>query len=114
MGKEAFLQAIADNWPQHVIAPGASPGCKECFSWLDDCADPSESDMDSANEGGFSWCACDSCGSSLGGNRYPAHAIHKEAFGPDAKRPNDVTHISICADCLRYHANGDIPEDWES
>ena len=65
------------------------------------------------DEGSFSWSECDSCSSHLGGDRFSAHAIHKEAFGPDAKRPDDVHHISICVDCLMFHANGEEPEVWE-
>lgn len=97
-----FTDAISANWPDYVIAPGAAPG-KAC------CGGSHEEDED---EGGFSWGPCESCGSTLGGNRYPAHAIHREAFGPGAKRPDDVHHIEICTDCLIWHANGDEPEDW--
>lgn len=110
-----FENAIATMWPNHVIAPSAAPGCVECFPWLEDCSEDAltESDLDMANEGSFSWSDCDGCGSPLGGTRYNAHAIHREAFGPNAKRPNDVTHINICEDCLCFHANGDIPKNWE-
>ncbi len=132
-----FTDAIERNWPDHTIAPGASPGCSDCFPWLeraadlehafdcesesDDCEcfdvstvdEPSEHDMDMANEGSFSWDDCDSCGSTFGGDRYAAHAIHHDAFGPNARRPNDVHHISICSDCLFFHANGDEPDDWQ-
>jgi hypothetical protein len=62
-----------------------------------------------ADEGHFSWHSCDSCGSALGGDRHTAHAFQT------GQNPADDTihHIAICADCLFYHANGDIPEDWE-
>ena len=60
------------------------------------------------DEGGFSWRACDSCGSHLGGNRYDAHALR----GSNATGDWECEHIAICEDCLCYHANGDIPEHW--
>ena len=43
-------------------------------------------------EGEFSWSACDSCGSTLGGDRYAAHFID-----PDG----NVCHENICIDCVR-------------
>ena len=74
-----FTDAIKFNWPYHIIAPG---------EW----------------EGSFSWSACGSCGSSLGGYRFEAHA-----FEPT---PNSVVYdIKICVDCLMFHANGDEPEE---
>ena len=75
-----------------------------------------DEDMESWDEGSFVHgvhCPCDSCGSTFGGDRYKAHAIHHEAFGPNAKRPDDVHHIDICVDCLMFHANGDEPEQWQ-
>jgi hypothetical protein len=56
------------------------------------------------DEGGFSWSSCDSCGSSLGGDRYVAHGV-------DANK--DIIHMDICVDCLMFFANGDVPEEWE-
>ena len=55
-------------------------------------------------EGSFSWHSCDICGSSLGGDRFPAHAV--DANG-------DIEHFDICTDCLLYLANGEEPETWE-
>ena len=55
------------------------------------------------DEGGFSWHPCEACGSSLGGNRYTAHAIDENG---------DLVHFSVCEDCLCYIANGDEPENW--
>ena len=107
-----FTDSIARNWPDYVIAPGTVRDCYECTQGEEIDSDDDQA-LQAYDEGGFSWSSCDSCGSRLGGNRYNAHAIHKEAFGPDAKRPNDTHHIDICADCLCFHANGDIPENWE-
>lgn len=85
------------------ISTGAMRGCSECF--LDDS--PDEEDYEAigiASEGVFSWGSCDSCGSSLAGNRYPAHGI----------LPNEeIIHLDICQDCVMYLANGEEPEEWE-
>ena len=106
-----FTDAIAYNWPDYVIAPGSSTECHECT--CGDDIDPNDIEaLQAYDEGSFSWSECDSCGSTLGGDRHNAHAIHREAFGPDAKRPNDVHHVDICVDCLLFHANGDEPENW--
>jgi hypothetical protein len=132
-----FTNAIQHNWADYVIAPGASrmdccvdhtPDCTACDGdgydeHNTDCydckgtgnvpvEDISDEELQIWDEGSFSWSECDSCGSTLGGSRYPAHAINKEAFGPDAKRPDDVHHIDICTDCLMFHANGDTPDEW--
>lgn len=67
-------------------------------------------DQEYLDEGSFSWSQCDSCGSTLGGNRYAAHG-----FVPDESDlpTGEVVHLDICEDCLCFHANGDIPENWE-
>ena len=56
------------------------------------------------DEGFFSWSACEVCGSTLGGNRYPAHAL--DANG-------EIVHFDACVDCYTYIATGDEPETWE-
>lgn len=103
-----FVDRIARNWPDYVIAPGSSATCEECT-----CGQEIDLDDDEAlqlfDEASFSWAECDSCSSTLGGDRFNAHAIHVEAFGPNAKRPDDIHHISICVDCLMLHANGEEP-----
>ena len=108
-----FTDAIEQNWPDYVISPGNSPEM-ECCQAAHDWADPENSDhWGMADEGSFSWSECESCGSKLGGDRYDAHAIHREAFGPNAKQPGNIHHIEICTDCILFHANGDEPDDWE-
>ena len=110
-----FEKAIERNWPDYVITPGAAISCPNCFSDFtnEERAKLSYEDTQSWNEGSFSWHKCDSCNSTLGGDRFPAHAIHREAFGPKAKQPNNIHHIEICVDCLMFHANSDVPETWE-
>lgn len=137
-----FIAAIERNWPDYVIAPGASrrsccvddpPNCAVCDGHgydvdaephlASDCTacdgtgetpldDISDEDMEVWGEPSFSHSECDSCGSTLGGDRYPAHAIMRDSFGkPEA--PGQIWHIDICVDCLMFHANGELP-DWES
>ena len=55
------------------------------------------------DEGSFSWAQCDTCGSTLGGERYTGHC-----FAPQSM---DVIHLDVCVDCLFFIANGDVPED---
>ena len=107
-----FTKAIERNWPDYTIAPGTSHKCDECTQGVEIDEDDIET-LQMYNEGSFSWQECESCGSTLGGERHNAHAIHKEAFGPDAKQPDNVHHVDICIDCLIFYANGDEPENWE-
>lgn len=92
------------------VAVGPSACCQECRDAYDipDSADNDTAQEQMTDEGGFSWSQCDSCGSQFGGDRYDAH-------GMDENWPNNgghLYHLSICADCLFFHANGDEPEDW--
>jgi hypothetical protein len=52
-------------------------------------------------EASFSWAQCDTCGSTLGGDRYPAHGIID----------GNIYHFEVCVDCVMYMANGEVPED---
>ncbi len=104
-----FTKAIERNWPDYTIAPGTSHKCDECTQGVKIGEDDIKT-LQTYDKGSFSWVECDSCGVTLGGSRYNAHAIHKEAF---AKQPDNVHHVNICTDCLMYHANGDEPENWE-
>lgn len=54
-----------------------------------------------ADEPYFSNCSCDSCGTTVAGDRYPAHG----------RIASVICCFSICSDCVQFHANGDIPED---
>lgn len=59
----------------------------------------SENDRELAEEAHFSWHACESCGSRLGGDRHPAHGVDKEG---------NILHLSICVDCLSYLNYGQL------
>lgn len=108
-----FLEAINHNWQGWDINPGASRGCPDCFTNLTDDELDSLSDEDAQawEEGSFSWQECESCGSTLGGDRFPAHALNQHIF-KTGERSLTIHHVDICSDCLMFHANGDEPEDW--
>jgi hypothetical protein len=54
------------------------------------------------SEPSFSWSGCDLCGSDLGGDFEPWHAI--DAGG-------EIIHGNhACQDCICYLANGDLPK----
>lgn len=105
----AFTDAIERNWPNFTIAPGSSAICPQCLNGAEIDPDNDEA-LQTLDEGSFSSFPCDSCGSKLGGDRFNAHAIHHEAFGPSAKQPEAIYHIDICVDCLMYVANGEEPD----
>jgi hypothetical protein len=64
--------------------------------------------QDVIDEGSFSHCSCDSCGSGLGGTRYTAHGWTDKAR--ELGFPvSELCHLDICEDCLQYHANGELP-----
>jgi len=87
---------------------------KDCLSCGGDGTIPWEPGMDvsdqvlqSTEEGSFSWSECDACGSTLGGDRHPAHGLL-----PKDGIPRGMIHLDVCSDCLCYLANGDEPEQW--
>jgi len=95
----AFIESIERNLHGcEAFSVGACPGCDSCG--LDD--EPTDDAHDLANEAHFSWHACDSCGSTFGGDRHPAHFLHEK----------EIVHLRVCTDCLFFHANGDEPDEW--
>ena len=95
------------------ISPGLASCCGECCSAHDLSETEMEEDLSSGlvfDEGGFSRQSCDSCGSTLAGNRYAAHGFSgAQTEGSD----KSLVHLDICEDCLLFHANGDEPDTWE-
>ena len=63
--------------------------------------------LDPDDEGSFSWSSCDTCGSTLGGNRTRCVLTNpgKDKRGRRHKRID----VMSCDDCLGYAANGDLP-----
>lgn len=99
------IEATLEREDIEAPSPGVVDFCEECqrnHSYA--LANP-----DVGDEGRFSWRACESCGSTFGGNRYAAHAFER------GRKPSAITchHLDICTDCLLFHANGDEPDhDW--
>ena len=67
-----------------------------------------EEDPDHRCEASFSWAQCDSCGSTLGGDRETAYGLYRD----DDDKLIDI-EMSICVDCIMFWANGDLPEVWQ-
>ena len=98
-----FVKAVERNLEGvFFFSVGGCPGCSECG--LEDDAE------DTHVEASFSWSRCESCGSTLGGDRHPAHGV--VATTEDEARDGAIEHFEVCVDCLLFHANGDEPEDW--
>jgi hypothetical protein len=83
---------------QHYMR-GLGPASVGIADGCPDCGDVNPEDMEPV----FSWGWCDACGSSYGGDRYPAHALDNTG---------EMYHLDVCVDCVQYIANGDEPEQW--
>lgn len=57
------------------------------------------------DEIGFSWRACDTCGSNLGGNR------HACTVGRAGEGPAGFVEVISCDDCVIFAANGQLPDE---
>ena len=66
-----------------------------------------EGDEDHSCEASFSSVQCDSCGSSLAGDRLEAYGLYTEM-----NCELQTIKMDVCVDCAMYHANGEEPEDW--
>lgn len=110
-----FTDAIGHYCDGLHVATGAAASCQECrdsFGCDDDASDDEAQEyLYSVDEGSFSWTQCDSCGTTLGGDRHAAHGWPTEP-ALDLDAINTLYHLSICTDCLLFHANGDEPETW--
>lgn len=80
-----------------AFSTGVACGCSECGTESYD--DPNDI-PEELGEGSFSWSACESCDSTLGGDRYPAHGWVD----------GSLCHWSICVDCLFFHNYGTVPD----
>lgn len=110
----AFTESVEHNLHGvEFFSVGACPGCDECGLAEYGDAESRESRhyetaREGADEGHFSWSPCDSCGSRLGGNRYPAHGYISGLTSAQGERTH--AHFNVCVDCLQYHANGTEPD----
>ena len=93
----------------HVVT-GACPGCKDCDSFgLPE--DATDEQCQEAEEPSFSRSPCEACGSTLGGDRHPAHGTRRRTnLFTNLTDHGEIVHLDICTDCLFYIANGDEPE----
>jgi len=83
------------------ISTGACPGCDECG--LDH--DAPQAQIAEASEAHFSWRSCECCGSSLGGNREPAHGYIKRDEGRAL-----LVHMDVCTDCVYFINYGKLDD----
>ncbi len=96
----AFVDAVIWRTGElHAFSVGACPGCETCGL----SETPTDDEREAADEPAFSLRACESCGSTFGGDRHPAHYLDSD---------REIMHTRVCTDCLFFHANGDEPEDW--
>ncbi len=87
-------EALAEIEALVSVFPGAEITAEE--------VEPSQEEMDLAGEAHFSWSACDTCGSPLGGDRHPAHARLESG---------ELVHLSVCTDCLFFINYGETPAE---
>lgn len=95
---EQFLEAVALHTKGlETVAVGClGPECEYA-----------EGDPEHSCETYFSWSQCDGCGSSLGGDRSEAHGFYRDGSGA-----LQSVEMSVCVDCMLFHANEDVPETW--
>lgn len=73
---------------------GYCPGCE-------DCPEPQYDGDCAFLEPSFSWRACEVCGSRLGGDRLPIHAVDENG---------DIVHFDACMDCIYYLEYGQLDD----
>ena len=95
MNATQFKSAI-DTYCEGLVTVAIGCGGAEC--------EHSEGNEDHSCEASFSWVQCDSCGSTLGGDRLPAFGLWRDEAGELCSIAMDV-----CIDCAMFHANGETP-----
>lgn len=139
MKHNQFLSSVEHNLRGvHFFGVGACMGCDDCGLAPRECpscggdgkrfehnhngepcrvcdgkgtVEPTERERESADSGNeFSSASCDSCGTYLAGSRYPAHGVLSLTMEDAQKPEREITHFDVCADCLVFHANGDLPD----
>ena len=79
------------------FSTGLASNCDSCGT-----QDIDELDEEMVDESSFSSYPCEVCDSGLGGSRHAAHGYIDE----------EMSHFSICEDCLFYINYGTTPEDY--
>lgn len=95
--QQTFIESFTTNTEgiTHISTGSALRKCSEC-------SDHNDYDESGAayTEPYFSWSACDTCGSALGGNREDAHGTYD----------GELVHLAVCADCVVFINSGELPE----
>ncbi len=90
-----------------AVSTGPCPGCEECGLG----EEPTDHEYDCAGEAGFSWSPCEICGSSLGGNRSPWHALIPATNQPGCVHEHGkMVHGTCCEDCTYYLNYGQLDD----
>jgi len=101
------MSAYADSVARSLrglehVSTGHCPGCPKCY--------PCE---EGHYEGeGFSWSECETCDSTLGGDRQAVHGIgvrKRDARGRFKCGSGRLFHLSVCVDCLFFLEYGTEP-----
>lgn len=105
-----FTTSVAHYTEGLTVAPGPAACCSTCLDayGVEDTGDIDAMQEQMLDEGNFASAQCDSCGSTLAGDRFDAHGIAHEFKAGE----RTIIHMDICTDCLLFHANGDEPESW--
>lgn len=92
-----------DEALQEIEAAKADPDLAEIdLSGLTvETLEPTDHERELAEEPSFSWSSCDCCGSTLGGDRHPAHGYDKD---------DNLIHLNVCADCFYYLNYGQLDD----
>jgi len=89
------------------VSTGANSRCLQCLDTAGLSANEAESRLERDgmfSEPGFSWSPCESCNSSLGGDREPAHGFAL------IQGKETLVHMDICIDCVFFLEYGHEPE----
>lgn len=96
-------EAVIDKWEEDKFS-----SVDRLRLVLADLKDALENrDPDHSCETYFSRTQCDSCGTTLAGDRSEAWGLYR-----DENDQLQTIQMEICTDCMMYHANGDLPETW--
>ena len=94
MTTQEFIESVEHYCAGLTVAVGClGPECEYA-----------DGDDDHQCETHFSWSQCDSCGSGLGGDRFTAYGLSND----------EPIKLSICVDCAMYHANGELPANYDN